>query len=81
MKFASETASFTLIQEYVNDTENLKFVSETGEISHVLGQVAIVKENAVTLFYEGIEYTIASNDLDNNEMVKVLSSFMTTEEK
>ena len=81
MKFASETASFTLIQEYVNDTQHKQFVLETGEIVHVLGQTAIQKENAVTLFYEGIEYTIASNDIDSEEMIKVLSSFMTSEEK
>lgn len=81
MKFASETASFTLIQEYVNDTQNKQFVLENGEIVHVLGQVAVVKEKAVSLFYEGIEYTIASNDIDRNEMIKVISSFMMSEEK
>lgn len=81
MKFASENTSFTLIQEYVNDSQNKQFVLETGEIAHVLGQVAILKENSVILFYEGIEYTIASNDINSDEMIKVLSSFMTAEEK
>ncbi len=81
MKFSNEEKSFTLIQEYINDTENKQFVMETGEVVHVLGNTAILKENSVILFYEGIEYTIASNDITTEEMISVLESFMKSEEK
>lgn len=81
MKFASTNESFTLIQEFVNDSNNKKYVVETGEIIHVLGSFAIKKEASVMVFYNGIEYTVASNDISNEEMISVLESFMTNEEK
>ena len=81
MKFASTSESFTLIQEFVNDSETQKYVIETGEVIHVLGSVAILKDASVVVFYNGIEYTIASNDISDMEMISVLKSYMTTEEK
>ena len=81
MKFASTDETFTLIQEFVNDSDNKKYVVETGEIIHVLGNIAIKKENSMMVFYNGIEYTVASNDISEEEMIEVLKSFMTNEEK
>ena len=72
---------FTIVQEYVNDKETITFAQETGYIIHVLGTPTIVKENGVQAFYEGIEYFVASEDLPVDEMIKVLASYMVTDEE
>ena len=72
---------FTIVQEYVNDKETITFAQESGYIIHVLGTPTIVKENGVQAFYEGVEYFVASDDLPVDEMIKVLASYMFTEEE
>ena len=69
-------ASFTVVQEYVNDKETLTFAQESGYIIHVMGIPTILKENGVQAFYEGVEYVVASNELTYDEMIKVLASYM-----
>lgn len=81
MKFSSDSQSFTLIEEYVNMNENTTYQQEDGNVINILGNVGILKANSVITVYNGIEYTIASNDLDYLEMIEVLSSFMHEEEK
>ena len=69
-------ASFTVVQEYVNDKETLTFAQESGYIIHVMGIPTILKENGVQAFYEGVEYVVASNELTYDEMIKVLANYM-----
>lgn len=75
------TNDFTIVQEYINDRETMALSYETGYIIHVLGQPTILKENAIVTLYEGIEYTVASNNLPLEEMVKILSSYMIAKEE
>lgn len=76
------TSDFTIIQEYITDKETMAFSYEAGYIIHILGTPAVLKENGIITFYEGVEYTIASDNLSFDEMKKILSSYMVeTQEK
>ena len=48
---------FTVIQEFVNDQEAMRYQEEEGDIVMVMGACAILKNNSVILFFNGIEYT------------------------
>ena len=80
MTYTGESA-FTIVQEYINDKETITFSQETGYLIHVMGVPTILKENGVQAFYEGVEYTIASNELTYDELVKVLASYMIESEE
>ena len=71
---------FTVIQEFVNDQEAMRYQEEEGDIVMVMGACAILKNNSVILFFNGIEYT-ASDDLSVDELIKIVQSFMTDDEK
>jgi len=81
MKFANDEASFTLIEQYVNMTDNISYQQEVGEVINILGNPSIMKTNSIITVYNGIEYTIASNSLSYDEMIDVLASFMYEREK
>jgi outer membrane lipoprotein-sorting protein len=72
---------FTVIQEFVNDQEAMRYQEEEGDIVMVMGACAILKNNSVILFFNGIEYTVASDDLSVDELIKIVQSFMTDDEK
>lgn len=72
---------FTIIQEFVNDQEAMRYQEEKGDILMVMGVWAILKTNSISLFFNGIEYTVASDDLTADELIKIIQSFMTTDEK
>lgn len=69
-------SKFTIVQEYVSDKESMALSCESGYIIHVFGIPAILKEESVQAVYNGIEYTVASNELSFGEMISVLSSYM-----
>jgi outer membrane lipoprotein-sorting protein len=79
MKYGG-TTGFTIIQEYVNDNEVTRYQEEKGEIITVLGNVAILKPSSIQTIYQGVEYTIASSDLEIWELLKVVRSYMTVAE-
>ena len=81
MKYEGNDRSFTLIEEYINAKEYTTFQQESGDVINILGNIAIYKENSVITVINGIEYTIASQDLNINEMVNVIKNFMYDEEK
>lgn len=81
MKFANDEASFTLIEQYVNMTDNISYQQEVGEVINILGNPSIMKTSSIITVYNGIEYTIASNSLSYDEMIDVLASFMYEREK
>ncbi len=68
--------AFTVIQQFVNDKDTISFALETGEILTVLGVPCILKSNGIQTVYEGIEYTVASNNLDMEEIIKIVSSYL-----
>ncbi|MCK9537077.1 MAG: hypothetical protein M0R05_05820 [Bacilli bacterium] len=72
---------FTIIQEFINDQEAMRYQEEKGNIVMVLGTFAILKANSIQLFFNGIEYTVASDDLSVDELIKIVQSFMTDDEK
>ncbi len=72
---------FTVVQEYINDKETITYAQESGYLIHVMGVPTILKANGVQAFYEGVEYTVASNELTIDEMVKVLASYMIENEE
>ena len=80
MKFSGDVG-FTIIQEFINDKEATVFQQETGEITTVLGNVTIIKSNGVQMFYQGVEYTIGSNDLATMQMLDILAGYMTNSSK
>lgn len=71
--------AFTVILQYVNDKENTSIALETGDIIMVLGIPCILKEEAIQTVYEGIEYTIASDNLDVEQLVMIVSSYLKEE--
>ena len=80
MKFSGEVG-FTIIQEFINDCDSIVYEQEVGEITTVLGHVVILKKNGVEMFYQGVEYTIGSNDLAVMQMLEILSGYMTNPSK
>lgn len=80
MKFSGDVG-FTIIQEFINDKDITVFQQESGEITTVLGNVAIIKTNGVQMFYQGVEYTIGSNDLAVMQMLDILAGYMTNPSK
>ena len=80
MKYTGDVG-FTIIQEYINEKEVTVFQQEVGEITTVLGNVAIIKENGVQMFYQGVEYTVGSNDLAVMQMLEILAGYMVNTSK
>lgn len=79
MKYGSDTG-FTIVQEFVNDTDVTKYQEETGQVILVLNNITILKAKSLQTVYEGIEYTIASQDLGVTEMIKIVQGYMINED-
>lgn len=77
----SGSSNLTIVQELINYKEEMVNCVEDGELVMVMGNVGIVNDNYVKFVFEGIEYTIASNNLTLNELLNVSSSYMQTENK
>ena len=80
MLFAGES-NLTIIQELVNYKEEMNVSSEEGELVMVMGNVGILSDNYIKFVFEGIEYTVASNTLELNELLNVSASYMQLENK
>lgn len=74
-----EDAGFTIVQEYINDSETSKYQEEKAEIILVLGNLGILKANTLLTIYNGVEYTVASEDLEAFDMIKIVQSYMYTQ--
>lgn len=68
--------SFTIIQQFINDQDVTRFSHETGEVVMILNVPCILKSNGIHTVYQGIEYTVASDNLNKEEMIKIVSSYM-----
>lgn len=79
-KFTGED-SFTVIQEYVNDSEVMSTSPVSGEIITVLGQIGIYNNSFIEVYYEGVNYTVASSGIYFDELFKIVSSYIVDDEK
>ena len=77
----SGNVGYTITQKYLNnnETEIVEYVS--GDIYVVEGTFIIVDTNNITFYNEGIQYTIASNDIELLEMIKMANSLKTSDIK
>ena len=80
MKF-SGTYGFTIIQEYVDDAEVISSWEEEGSAVLVFGSVGVLTDHYLKFVYEGIIYTLASQDINVDELMKVAASYMVPSEK
>lgn len=80
MKFTGNS-TFTIIQEYINDSEVLSTTMSSGEIMTFLGNIGIYKGESIEVYCDGIMYTLASDSLNSTELIKIMSSYFTTPEK
>lgn len=67
---------FTIIQELIDDAEDVLSQEEDGRVIMILGNVAVLKDNALMFIYGGIEYTIASEEIILDEFVRIAASYM-----
>ncbi|MFA7435032.1 MAG: hypothetical protein WC006_01530 [Bacilli bacterium] len=81
MKYKSEEEGFTIIQEFINDSEVVKYQEEKAEIVILLGNLSILKKNSVQTIYNGVEYTVASSELSLDEIIKITQSYMIVQEE
>lgn len=75
MTFAG-AATFTVVQEYINDREIVYYQEEVGDIIMVMGTVGMRKTNSIQMIHEGIEYTVASTTLSVDEMLRIAMSYV-----
>lgn len=80
MLFTGES-NLTIVQEFINYKEEIVSSNENGEIVMVMGNVGIMTDNYVKFIFEGIEYTVASNNLALEELLNVSNSYMQLENK
>ena len=80
MLFTGES-NLTIVQELVNYREEMVSSFEEGEVIMVMGNIGIVNNNHIKFVFEGIEYTVASNNLSIQELLNVSSSYIQIENK
>lgn len=80
MLFTGES-NLTIVQELINYKEEMVSSMENGEIIMMMGNIGIVTDNYIKFVFEGIEYTVASNNLSLDELLNVSSSYMQVENK
>ena len=73
MKFSGDNP-FTLLENYVKETESLKSEYFTGDIYTMAGSFALVANNTLKFYDNGIEYTIASSTLPLEDMIMIAQS-------
>ncbi len=80
MQFAGDN-TLTIVQELVNYNEKTSTNTEIGEVVMIMGNVLVLNEHNLKFIFEGIEYTIASDQLSQSELLKIASSYMMNENK
>ena len=80
MTFAGNV-NYTITQKYLNNNEVQSVEYLCGDIYVAEGTFIVVDTNNITFYNEGIQYTIASNDIELIEMIKMANSFKTSDIK
>jgi outer membrane lipoprotein-sorting protein len=75
MKYTGDYG-FTIIQEFIDDAEEVYSQEEDGRVIMILGNVALLTNTSLRFVYEGIEYTIASEEIVLDEVIKIAQSYM-----
>ena len=77
----SGNVSYTITQKYLNNNERETIEYLNGDIYVSEGVFVVVDSNNITFYNEGIQYTIASNNIELLEMIKMGNSFKTSDIK
>ncbi len=80
MLFTGES-NLTIVQEMINYQEEMVSSIENGDVVMMAGNIGILTDNYIKFVFEGIEYTVASNNLSIQELLNVSSSYMQVENK
>lgn len=80
MKYSGESP-FTIIEQYVINTEQIKTEYVSGDIYTMGGAICILANNTIQFYDSGIEYTVASTSLDYYTMIHVGESLRTADLK
>lgn len=80
MKFGG-TTNYTIIQKFMNDSEDQVVEYVNGDVYVMGGSFAFINENNICFYTDGIQYTIASNEVEVIEMIKMGESLKTTDIK
>lgn len=80
MKF-SGTTNYTIIQKFVNNSEQNSVEYVNGDIYIMGGVFTFVGPNNINFYTEGVQYTIASNEVEVLEMIKMGESLKGTTDK
>lgn len=80
MKYEGES-NFTIIEQYLMDSESVVTSYVDGDIYIMGGIVALINENTISFGEQGVEYTIASNNMNIIEMIKMGDSLLVGNEK
>lgn len=80
MKFSGDYG-FTIIQEFINDSEILSSQDEEGKAVMIFGSVGVLTEKYLKFIYEGVEYTLAAEKINLDEFIKIAASYMMGEGK
>ena len=80
MKFDGDV-SFTLMEIYVMENENLKSEYFTGDIYVMAGSFALVANKTIKFYDSGIEYILASNEVSYEELILVAESLRSSDIK
>lgn len=80
MKYEGET-SFTIIEQYLMDSSTVVTSFVDGDIYIMGGTIALINNNTVFFGEQGVEYTIASNNMHVIEMIKMGDSLLVGSEK
>lgn len=80
MKFTG-TTNYTIVQQFVHLTEENVCEYVNGDIYVMGGCFTFVNDNNITFYDEGVQYIIASNEVEVFEMIKMGESLKATNDK
>lgn len=80
MKFTG-TTNYTIIQQFIVPSEETICEYVNGDIYVMGGVFSFINDNNILFYAEGVQYTIASNEVEVLEMIKMGESLKATSEK
>lgn len=80
MKFTGDYG-FTIIQEFIDDSQRMSSEEEEGKIVMILGNAGFLTDKYLKFVYGGVVYTLAAEEIKLNELLKIAASYMVNGEK